>query len=168
MEEIAKPRELLACRASSERLFTLLKNWFDVPSIVTVNVSSIDAGLHQHTDPRTVMAMAMHRLQALHLLTTPGVRTTTDVVLTVIQDLERALLQAPLMHLRSEVADTDWDAELAELSDELGDDETLRADEEVRDAGLGDIERFRLDHRRLRLAAKAVLRASSGQIRVLV
>ena len=39
-----------------------------------------------------VAALAMRKLQALHLLSTPGVRTTTDVVVTIVQDIDRALI----------------------------------------------------------------------------
>ena len=46
-----------------------------------------------------IAAMAMRKLQALHLIATPGVLTTTDVILAIINDLDRALLQAPSMFL---------------------------------------------------------------------
>jgi hypothetical protein len=105
----------------------------------------------------------MRKLQALHLLTTPGVVTTTDVVLTVIQDLERALLQAPSMHLRDTAASTDWDAELAALDDD-------GPNGDAGDAGDDDdeITLFRTHHAALHEAARAVLHASDGRIRRLV
>jgi hypothetical protein len=115
MDEIPKPRELLAARTSAEVLFDLLRHWFEVPEHVTVDLRAVDSAVSELGEPQLVMAMAMRKLQALHLLTTPGVRTTTDVVLTVIQDLERALLQAPSMHLKREAAEADWDAALAAL-----------------------------------------------------
>ena len=59
-----------------------------------------------------IAALAMRKLQALHLISTPGVRTTTDVVITIVQDLDRALVQAPVMRLRLEAETTDWDAAL--------------------------------------------------------
>ena len=40
-----------------------------------------------------IAAMAMQKLQALHLIATPGVLTTTDVILAIINDLDRALLK---------------------------------------------------------------------------
>ncbi len=106
------------------------------------------------------MAMAMRKLQALHLLTTPGVRTTTDVVLTVIQDLERALLQAPNMHLRRAAAATDWDAALQAL-----DEPTAAGNGEVAD---DEIASFRHAHAALHEAARAVLHATDGEIRTLI
>jgi hypothetical protein len=165
MEEIAKPRELLAVRDSAETLFGLLRDWFDVPPQISIDLRAVDSAVAELGDPQLVMAMAMRKLQALHLLTTPGVRTTTDVVLTVIQDLERALLQAPNMHLRTAAAETDWDAALAALDDDgqptSGDvDSTLASDEEI--------ETFRRHHAALHEAARAVLHASEGQIRTLV
>lgn len=169
MEEIGKPRELLAARTSADVLFTLLRDWFDVPEHVTLDLRTVDSAVGELGDTQLVMAMAMRKLQALHLLTTPGVRTTTDVVLTVIQDLERALVQAPKTYLRTEAEVTDWDAELAAL--EGGGDAGAGRGERLgaeRDRAFSDIERFRRHHAALHVAAKAVLHASDGRICVLV
>ena len=160
MEEIPKPSELLAARTSAETLFVLLRRWFGVPESVTLDLRAVDSAVTELGDPQLVMAMAMRKLQALHLLTTPGVRTTTDVVLTVLQDLERALVQAPTTRLRTEAAGTDWDAELAALEDHPGE---LEPDETFE-----EIQRFRRHHAALHAAARAVLHASDGQIRILV
>lgn len=165
MEEIPKPRELLAVRGAAEELFDMLRAWFAVPSSVTLDLRAVDSAVAELGEPRLVMAMAMRKLQALHLLTTPGVVTTTDVVLTVIQDLERALLQAPAMHLRDTAASTDWDAELAAL------DGPVAAAASTDDAEQGtpdEIARFRAHHTALHDAARAVLHASDGRIRRLV
>lgn len=172
MEEIPKPRELLAVRRSAEALFELLRDWFAVPDSVTLDLRAVDSAVAELGEPRLVMAMAMRKLQALHLLTTPGVVTTTDVVLTVIQDLERALLQAPAMHLRHTAASTDWDAELAALEQPEVDGEDVTAER----ATIGDVDRgtddeisrFRTHHAALHDAARAVLHASDGRIRRLV
>lgn len=171
MEEIPKPRELLAARGSAETLFRLLRDWFGVPDAVTVDLRAIDSAVAELGDPQLVMAMAMRKLQALHLLTTPGVRTTTDVVLTVIQDLERALLQAPSMHLRHAAAATDWDAALAALE---GDDVPGELEQpggggdEGQAAAPDEIDEFRRHHAALHEAARAVLHASDGEIRALI
>jgi hypothetical protein len=163
MEEIDKPPELLTARSSAAALFTTLRLWFDVPPHVTIDLREVDSAVAELSDPQLVMAMAMRKLQALHLLATPGVRTTTDVVLTVIQDLERALLQAPNMHLKRTAERTDWDAALAAL-DEAPVDALIDEVSEVHDDG---IEAFRRHHVALHEAARAVLHASDGQIRVL-
>lgn len=165
MDEIPKPRELLAIRGATEDLFTLLRKWFAVPNAVTLDLRTVDSAVAELGEPRLVMAMAMRKLQALHLLTTPGVVTTTDVVLTVIQDLERALLQAPAMHLRDAAAATDWDAALAALDDDADADEVKRPD---RDDADDEITLFRTHHAALHEAARAVLHASDGRIRRLV
>jgi hypothetical protein len=166
MDEIPKPRELLAIRGAAEDLFTLLRRWFAVPNTVTLDLRAVDSAVAELGEPRLVMAMAMRKLQALHLLTTPGVVTTTDVVLTVIQDLERALLQAPAMHLRDTAAATDWDAALAALDDEGHDpDEAVQHDHDDAD---DEITLFRTHHAALHEAARAVLHVSDGRIRRLV
>lgn len=173
MDEIPKPRELLAIRGATEDLFALLRKWFAVPDSVTLDLRAVDSAVAELGEPRLVMAMAMRKLQALHLLTTPGVVTTTDVVLTVIQDLERALLQAPAMHLRDTAAATDWDAALAALDDgpaDAVDTPPDRDHEEAADDGpaADDISLFRTHHAALHDAARAVLHASDGRIRRLV
>lgn len=159
-DEIPKPRELLAVRTSAERLFDLLRKWFEVPDSVEIDLRAVDSAVEELGEPVLVMAMAMRKLQALHLIATPGVLTTTDVVLTVIQDLERALLQAPSMHLRDAAAATDWDAEFAALEREDDDPDAGDDDDEIAV--------FRTHHRALHEAARAVLRASDGQIRRLL
>jgi hypothetical protein len=164
VEEIAKPRELLAARTSTAVLFRLLREWFDVPDEVTLDLRGIDSAVEQLDDTQHVMAMAMRKLQALHLLTIPGLPTTTDVVLTVIQDLERSLVQAPRTYLRSQAEGTDWDAELAALDDEPPGGGAGDAGSEAFD----DIERFRRHHAALHAAAKAVLHASDGRICILL
>jgi hypothetical protein len=164
MDEIPKPRELLAARTSAEVLFDLLRHWFEVPEHVTVDLRAVDSAVSELGEPQLVMAMAMRKLQALHLLTTPGVRTTTDVVLTVIQDLERALLQAPSMHLKREAAEADWDAALAALDHPPEGLDAPNPDEEAHD----EVATFRRHHKALHEAARAVLRASEGQIRTLI
>ncbi|MBA2528665.1 MAG: hypothetical protein H0V19_01665 [Euzebyales bacterium] len=162
MEEIPKPSELLAARTSAERLFDLLRSWFGVPLHVTLDLRGVDSAVTELGDPQLVMAMAMRKLQALHLLATPGVRTTTDVVLTVIQDLERALLQAPNMHLRHAAESTDWDAALQALDggEAHPDGDSGATDDEIAE--------FRGHHTALHDAARAVLHLTEGEIRTLV
>jgi hypothetical protein len=164
MLEIAKPRELLAAHTSAEVLFALLRDWFGVPDRVTLDLRAVDSAVAELADAQHAMAMAMRKLQSLHLVTTPGVRTTTDVVLTVIQDLERALSQAPVVHLRSEAAEADWDAELAAMGAEDLEGPELPEGDHTFD----EIDRFRRHHAALRAAVRAVLQASDGQICVLV
>ena len=175
MDRIDKPLELLAAREAAETLFETLQRWFEVPSRVTLELSSVTAANREIRDVHQVMALAMRRLQALHVVSGPRVITTTDVVLTIVQDLERPLRQAPRLRLRREAARTDWDAELAALEEQMsgeqldeasdpvdvemvaeGESESL-LDEEVR--------RFTEAHNLVRKAAKAVIQASDGKIR---
>ncbi len=172
-DELPKPRELLAAHDACAELFGLLQQWFAVPERVTIDLARVDSAVAELADPQLVMAMAMRKLQALHLLTTPGVATTSDVVLTVIQDLERALLQAPTMHLKQIAAEVDWDAELATLGLDApreGDDVDAPADIDALAEGGNrrvhdEVARFRAHHATLHEAAKAVLHVSDGRIR---
>src|ERR687894_559788 len=115
---IPKPDELLALHGVTAEMFAILRRWFDVPPKVTLDLSEVDSAVAELGDPVLVAAMAMRKLQALHLLSTPGVRTTTDVVVSIVQDLQRALLQAPNMRLKRAAEIADWDAELARLGGE--------------------------------------------------
>ena len=165
MDPIPKPHELLAAREPAQDLFAQLRSWFGVGTRVTLNLEAIDSAVAELGDTQLVMAMAMRKLQAFHLLTTPGVVTTTDVVLTVVQDLERALVQAPRAYLRNAAAAADWDAALAAI-EEPGDEAALHAAR----SGLVDeaMAAFARNHQALRAAARAVLQVSEGQIRTLI
>lgn len=165
---IAKPDALLALHDVTTELFATLRDWFDVPETVTLDLQEVDSAVTELGDPVLIAAMAMRKLQALHLLATPGVLTSTDVVVTMVGDLDRALLQAPTMHLRRRAEHTDWDAELARL--DRGDLEAGAGAEAPEGADAGDpaVERFRMLHGRLHLAVQEVLDASGGDICYLV
>lgn len=157
---LPKPDELLALHGVTDALFTTLKEWFEVPDRVALDLSEIDAAVSELGDPVMIAALAMRKLQALHLLATPGVRTTTDVVVTIVNDLDRALVQAPVMRLRRQAEHTDWDAAFALLE---ADDEVLPFDREDADQEEMD---FRVLHALLHEAVDAVLQASDGEIRL--
>jgi len=107
VETLPKPTELLALHEVTARLFATLKGWFGVGDHVALNMTAIDSAVSELGDPVMIAAMAMRKLQALNLISTPGVRTSTDVVITIVNDLDRALLQAPSMYLglKAEAAD---------------------------------------------------------------
>ena len=161
---IAKPDELLALHAVTTEMFATLRRWFDVPERVTLDLREVDSAVVELGDPMLIAAMAMRKLQALHLLSTPGVRTTTDVVVAIVQDLQRALIQAPNMRLRLAASAADWDAELAALEGHPEEGEGAPAAADDADA---DADRFRLLHGLLVAAMEAVWNASEGEIRFL-
>ena len=156
---VPKPDELLALHDVTQAMFDTLQRWFDVPDTVTLSLHDIDAAVRELGDPVMIAALAMRKLQALRLLATPGVRTTTDVVVAIVGDLDRALLQAPAMRLQRRAATTDWDAELADLADL--DPSAPTASDDVDH----EVEEFRLLHGLLHQAVQAVLEHSDGEIR---
>jgi hypothetical protein len=160
---LPKPDELLALHDVTTELFEMLRRWFGVPDRVSLDLSDIDSAVRELGDPVMIAALAMRKLQALHLISTPGVQTATDVVVTIVSDLDRALVQAPAMRLSLAAASTDWDAafeELTEVEEQLG-DAPLTSDEDDPEK-----DHFRTLHARLHEAAHAVLEASDGRIRV--
>jgi hypothetical protein len=161
VEALPKPPELLALSEVTTELFETLKEWFDVPASVVLDLSAVDSEkvVREMAEPLMIAALAMRKLQALHLLATPGVRTSTDVVVTIVQDLTRALLQAPVMRLRVAVERTDWDAALAGLTD-AGD---VAAPDEATDVD-PETERFEALHTALHVAVQAVTDLSDGEI----
>ncbi len=161
IETLAKPAELLALGDVTAELFDTLKDWFDVPDSVALDLSTVDSEqvVREMSEPVMIAALAMRKLQALNLLATPGVRTSTDVVVTIVQDLTRALIQAPVMRLRVAVEHTDWDAALAGLTDAgdiVGPVEPTASDPET--------ERFEVLHAALHVAVQAVVELSHGEI----
>lgn len=178
MDPIPKPGELLALHDITAELFDTLKGWFAVGDQVTLSLADIDSAIEELGDPVLIAAMAMRKLQALRLLAQPGVRTTTDVVVTIVQDLDRAMLQAPGMWLKRTAAATDWDAELAAMVEDTGPVSAPSADgplAEEAEGGAGAdgelvdpaVRRFRELHAGLHRALRAVVAVSDGQIRVL-
>jgi hypothetical protein len=168
---IPKPDALLALHDVTTELFATLRKWFAVPGQVSLDLAEIDSAVHELGDPLMIAALAMRKLQALHLLSTPGVMTTTDVVVTIVQDLDRALVQAPNMHLKLQAAATDWDAELAVLegaSSAGGDDEPAAGAPAGPTAVDPEAEQFRAWHALLHEAVFAVMEVSEGEIRYLV
>jgi len=166
MELVAKPPELLALHDVTAELFDTLQAWFGVPECVSVDLAAVDSdeAIRQMSDPVMIAAFAMRKLQALHLLSRPGVRTSTDVIVAMVQDLTRALLQAPSMRLNLAAESTDWDAALAGLdlsSDAVSTDAPQIDDEDPAAA------RFNELHEQLHVAMYAVLQVSDGEIRFL-
>jgi hypothetical protein len=160
-EALAKPPEFLALSEVTTELFETLKEWFDVPAAVVLDLSAVDSEtvVREMGEPVMIAALAMRKLQALHLLATPGVRTSTDVVVAIVQDLTRALLQAPVMRLRVAVERTDWDAALAGLTD-AGD---VAAPDDATDVD-PESQRFEVLHSALHVAVQAVIDLSDGEI----
>src|SRR5690606_20543377 len=134
---VAKPDELLALHTVTEELFDTLKRWFSVPDSVPLNLTAVDAVVTEMSDPVMIAALAMRKLQALHLLAMPGVRTSTDVVLAIVNDLERAMVQAPAMRLQLRPSTVDWGAAFAELANQDLDDRDL----DDRDLDNADLDR---------------------------
>ncbi len=158
MESIPKPPELLALHDVTAELFDTLQRWFTVPEAVSVDLASVDSAeaVRQLGDPVMIAAFAMRKLQALHLLSRPGVRTSTDVVVTMVQDLTRALLQAPSMRLSLRAETTDWDAAFDDLS-------ALDDAPEVDDHD-PETDRFNELHELLHVAVQSVIEAGGGEI----
>lgn len=168
METIPKPDELLALHGVAPQMFATLRRWFDVPASVSLDLTAIDSAVVELGEPRLIAAMAMRKLQALHLLATPGVKTSTDVVVAIVQDLQRALIQAPTMRLKLQAASTDWDAELRSLDDTEGDGLPGASAPTASDDADPEVDEFRALHALLLLAVDAVISASDGEIRYLV
>jgi|SRR5436190_7872586 len=163
---IPKPDELLALHDVTDDLFGMLRRWFDVPESVAIDLTDIDSAVVELGNPEMIAALAMRKLQALRLLATPGVRTTTDVVVAIVNDLDRALLQAPDLRLRRQAAGTDWDAALERLSTpEPGSESDAESDVDPEEFD-EDVALFRSLHQRLHEAAIAVVEASHGEIRI--
>ncbi len=170
IDALPKPDALLALHDVTAELFDTLRSWFDVSPTVMIDLRAIDSAVGELGDPQMIAALAMRKLQALNLLATPGVLTATDVVVAIVQDLDRALVQAPNMHLKREAESTDWDAEFAELAadaDSVDDFDPAPLGPDIDDVDPA-VARFRELHGRLHEALDAVIDASDGEIRYFV
>ena len=160
---VPKPAELLALDSVTAELFATLRRWFDVPPTVSLDLKEVDSAVSELGDPQMVAALAMRKLQALNLLATPGVRTTTDVVVAIVNNLERAMVQAPNMWLKRQAAATDWDRAFEAL--ESGEVEGLDEAPVEADEVDPEVHRFRTLHGALHDAMFAVIEISRGEIR---
>jgi len=158
---IPKPDSLLALHQVTETLFNTLREWFEIEPTVTLDLVEIDSAVIELGEPEMIAAMAMRKLQALRLIATPGILTTTDVVIAIINDLDRALLQAPSMYLERKADQTDWDQALANLEEVDLQEELPREVTEVDP----EIEEFQVQHALLHRAVQSVVEAAEGEIR---
>ena len=161
LNPIPKPDSLLALHTVAEKLFNTLRKWFDVTPRVIIDLTEIDSAITELGESEMIAAMAMRKLQALHLIATPGVLTTTDVVLAIINDLDRALLQAPSMFLERKATQTDWDKEFESLNGKNDSFNFPRAGDQIDP----EIEEFQLHHASLHEAVQDVVEAADGEIR---
>ena len=164
-EILPKPNELLALHSVTTEMFDTLRRWFGVPPLISLNLEAIDSAVTEMADPVLIAAMAMRKLQALNLLSTPGVRTTTDVIVTIVQDLDRALVQAPNMRLNVAAEQTDWDAALVALETAESDGVDTTAGSPSVDDDDPEATYFREMHAKLHEAMFAVLQASDHEVR---
>lgn len=91
-----KPTELLATANAAATLFSLLRDWFEMEDSYTLDLSSVDAADEALSDPVAVIAFAMRKLQALRRAAQPGLKTHSDIVVTLVTELERVLHEVPL------------------------------------------------------------------------
>ena len=161
LNPIPKPDSFLALHTVAEELFNTLRKWFDVKPNVTIDLTEIDSAITELGESEMIAAMAMRKLQALHLIATPGVLTTTDVILAIINDLDRALLQAPSMFLERKAIQTDWDKEFESLNGESDSLNFPIASDQVDP----EIQEFQLQHASLHQAVQDVVESAEGEIR---
>ena len=161
LNPIPKPDSLLALHSVTENLFNTLRKWFDVEINVTIDLAEIDSAITELGRPEMIAAMAMRKLQALHLIATPGVLTTTDIILAIINDLDRALIQAPSMFLERKANQTDWDKALENLQ---GLDDARKAPS-AGDQIDPEIQEFQTQHASLHEAIQAVIEVAEGEMR---
>lgn len=166
IDAIPKPDALLALHDVAAEMFLMLRNWFGVAPKITLDLREVDSAVAELGDPVLIAALAMRKLQALHLLATPGVATTTDVVVAIVNDLDRALIQAPVMRLQVQASATDWDRELVDLG--TGATGGGAEGPTATDAVDWEVERFRSLHELLHEAMFSVIEASEGEIRFFV
>ena len=162
IEALPKPDEVLALHSITADLFDLLRSWFVIPDKIVLDLTEVDSAVLELGEPNMIAAMAMRKLQALNLIATPGVLTATDVVVSLVNDLNRALIQAPSMYLSQKADSVDWDnafATLEDLEDNSTDGPQSSTDTDP------EIDRFEELHALLHDALISIVEASDGEIR---
>jgi hypothetical protein len=130
---MAKPMQFLAAREEFACLFISLQSWFETPPSIELDVSAVDSetAVDQLNDRVLVAGLAMRKLQALHHLAAPGVITAVDVVVSLIDGVLRALVEAPEAYMQRRAALCDWDREFDALDNGLVWRDPQRTDSEI-------------------------------------
>jgi hypothetical protein len=90
-EDRPKPPELLSLYAATAEAFGMLKEEFQVPDTYELVLHNVDAAEPFLRSTLDIAAITMRKIQALRWVTTPGVETANDVVVTLAADLLRAI-----------------------------------------------------------------------------
>jgi hypothetical protein len=88
---VAKPQELVALRPLLRKVFDNLKLSADIRSQHTFGVHQIDCSYEQLLEPREVAAFTLRRLQELHFIISPGVRTSNLNIVLLAASLNVSL-----------------------------------------------------------------------------
>jgi len=86
-----KPPELLELYEVAATLFNILREAFNVPETYELSLRHVDDGAPLLRNVICLAAFAMRNVQALRLVATPGVVTTSDVVVGIAAELTRTL-----------------------------------------------------------------------------
>jgi len=87
----SKPADLVALRGLLTSLFAALKNAVGVEDSHTFRLDTIDCADEALTSYNDVAAFTLRKMQALHYVATPGVRTSNNVVMILASDLNLSL-----------------------------------------------------------------------------
>ena len=100
-----KPAPLCDLADPVGEVFPIVKAWFHVPDCVHLNLSDVDVAEGEMFEAGMVAAVTLRKIQALRLLSRPGVETSLAAILSLISDVRSALggmLQQPAGTQRGE------------------------------------------------------------------
>ncbi|MGH4026821.1 MAG: hypothetical protein ACRDRV_19790 [Pseudonocardiaceae bacterium] len=90
-EDRPKPAELLSLYRTTQVIFEILKDEFQVPDTYQLSLHHIDAAEPVLAETFDIAALTMRKIQALRWLAKAGVETASDVVVSLAADLCRSL-----------------------------------------------------------------------------
>lgn len=90
-EDRSKPFELLSLYEITADVFEILKQEFKVPDIYELRLHHVDAAEQFLAETFDIAAVTLRKIQALRLVSKSGIETTSDVVVALAADLQRAL-----------------------------------------------------------------------------
>lgn len=87
--QVKKPPMVLNVREAVEPLFRLTSKWFHVDGHYRFDLSSVELSEDELYDVVAIAAVAMRKMQQLRHVTKAAVPIASDIVLTLISELER-------------------------------------------------------------------------------
>ena len=89
-----RPPELRALHEPMSHLFSVIKDWYQVPDEVRLDLTHVDAAADALFHREGIGAFALRKVQALRILCLPGYEIPVDPLINLVSDIRWVMYQA--------------------------------------------------------------------------